>query len=1406
MACPRSIRLLGAAKRAALVAALLACPSRGAALEPSRQISEYVHDAWSSRDGLPEGAVFALQETADGYLWLGTQCCLVRFDGERFVRYESGARGLGQYSFVRDLLQRADGSLWGASAGGVSHFDGKRFEWFDEKRGFTHPFVYALSEHDGKLWAGTGGSGVWGLSAGRFVPHPAYVAEPGLPANVNAVLSHENGTLWAATDSGVLRLGPPSRRFTTLDGLPSDGVNALLLDPDGTLWAGTRLGLAKSADGERFELDARFDGANVTALFRDGQQGLWIGTSTGAFRAGAHGAEAVDSSSSTVLAIAEDRSGGMWLGTASGLERLRDGAFVTIGRKQGLSDETILNVLPRRAGGLWVLDASGAITVEERGRRTQVAKPGSVEGSGMLGMAETPDGHLWIAAAELLEFAEGTWRRYRHGVDGFSVVMADGEGLLLAQTAGDGKSRILRFRAGVFTPLSVAVPLNHVQRLHRDRAGRLWISTGGTGLVRLSGSETKVFRASDGLPNDIVYGLGEEPNGRFWVATRSGLARIENDQIVSFAKIAGTPQLSPEHVYLDAFEQLWVTADDGIYRMPLAQLERAAREQVAVEPRVYTTRDGLRSIEVSWRSSAQAVEADGRLSYATARGLSSIETGKVGKPQPVPQVQLEAVSVAGSVVDSADARISIANRRDPVTISYSSPELSGRAGLEFRYRLFGFDHDWVNAGPSRAAHYGNLPAGKYEFLVSARRRGGAFSEPLRLMSIDVAPRWFETFIARSAFGLGLGLLVYGLHRLRLLHLRRSEKLLKQKVAERTAALQAEVVERQSAEARAKELAEKLEHRVQERTAELELARLAAKRSEERYALAVRGAEDGLWDWDLAGGFIYFSPRWKELLGYGDHELASHLDAWFAHVHPEDLAGLRSALTLTRDHPGLIRHEYRVIDRHGKERWLLCRGVVVFDTERNAVRAAGSQTDTTERRRAEDELRRSATHDALTGLPNRSLFADRLEQVMRSARGEARLFAVLVVDLDGFQNVNEALGHAAGDQLLVATTQRLLEAIGPSDTLARLGGDEFAVLVPNVADQAQVNALADRLQRVVSQPLRFQSKDVSVAAAIGIKLSSVDWQSLEGLLADANLALSRAKSEGRGRHHVFQPELRREVEERLRIEAGLRRALEREELVLHYQPIVSLVNGSVLGVEALVRWQDPDRGLIPPAQFIGIAEACGLMVPLSEWVLSAACRQAKRWQIEFGASLRVAVNLPPVRLSDPGLAKKIAAELDRHGLPASALGIEIVESSLVESHETVLANLSELKNAGIQVAIDDFGTGYSSFSYLKRLPVNYLKIDRAFTQRIPTDPTDTAICNALLAMAGELKLLAVAEGVENKQQADHLRAFGCKVAQGFYFSRPLPADECTRFIHENRMREGALALAPTMPGVALASNG
>jgi diguanylate cyclase (GGDEF)-like protein/PAS domain S-box-containing protein len=665
----------------------------------------------------------------------------------------------------------------------------------------------------------------------------------------------------------------------------------------------------------------------------------------------------------------------------------------------------------------------------------------------------------------------------------------------------------------------------------------------------------------------------------------------------------------------------------------------------------------------------------------------------------------------------------------------------------------------------------------------------------------VFPRWHETGLARLAAALALAALVYAAYRLKMLRLLRNEQALTRRVEERTFELQREVREREAAEATARELAAEMEGRVRDRTAELELANRALRKSEERYALAVGGAEDGLWDWDLAGGFMYWSPRFKQMLGFADSELAASLDAWFSLVHPDDLEGLRAALSLAPDHPGHIRHEYRMRDKLGAERWFLCRGVVVFDEQRHAVRAAGSQTDISPRKSAEAAQRLNATHDALTGLPNRSLFADRLEQAVLHTRQLSVPFALLFVDIDHFRSINESFGRDAGDAVLIEMGRRLRAAVRDVDTVARLGSDEFAVLLPQLPHAASATQVAEQLQEAISQPFELGGREVEVAASVGIKLSSTDQQSLQDFLRDAEMALAQAKSGGPGRHQLFHPQLRKEADERLRIEAGLRRALSEGEFVLHYQPLISLKTGAALGVEALIRWQDPERGLIGPNQFIAIAEACGLMLPLSDWVLSAACAQAKLWQTELELPVRTAINLPPVLLNAPGLATRIEAELARHAVPPSALGIEIVESSVLESHAAVVDNLNALRQMGIQIAIDDFGTGYSSFSYLKRLPINYLKIDRSFSQRIPSDPADTAICRALLAMATQLKLLAVVEGVETKEQAAYLAANGCSVAQGYYFSRPLPALECTRFLLANQAASrGELAFSPTLPAL------
>jgi diguanylate cyclase (GGDEF)-like protein/PAS domain S-box-containing protein len=911
----------------------------------------------------------------------------------------------------------------------------------------------------------------------------------------------------------------------------------------------------------------------------------------------------------------------------------------------------------------------------------------------------------------------------------------------------------------------------------------------GVGLQ--SPSETRVFKVKDGLPSDVVYGIAEDADGTLWVATRAGLARIRGDQVSNLAKTANLPRRSPVHLQLDGLGSLWATADDGIYRIALNDLNRAAEHaDRTLSPDVFTTRDGLASVEVSWRCSGQAVGGDGRIYYATARGLSFVNPRGILTKRAPPNPEIVKVSAAGSAIAWSNGA-TISDGRERLDFRYTSPDLDAPDALEFRYRLAGYDPDWVEARSARTAHYTNVPAGKYRFSVAVRRPSGEWSAAGASVQVAVLPRWYETLPARILLGFSGLLAAYGLYRIRVFYLRKNERVLRSKVAERTEELRREVAERKSAEERVQSLVAELDQRVRERTAQLEFANLATRRSEERYALAVQGAQDGLWDWDLMASHFYLSPRWKAMLGYEDHELMSSLATWLSRVHPDDLAGFRHAIEPRPNHPGQIRHEYRMLDRSGAELWMLCRGIMVFDDDGKAVRAAGSQTDITARKLGEAELRRKATHDALTGLPNRLLFGDRLEQALLRARpGDPPQLAVLFLDIDHFKTINDSIGHGAGDQVLAEAAQRIKSSLRETDTAARLGGDEFAVILPELPDAAYATLIADRIQAKLNAPFLLGERQLSVAASIGVRLYS-EAARAEDVLRDADTAMYRAKTEGRARTQLFEDGMRHEAVDRLRIEAGLRRALSNDELVLYYQPLVSLESGLAVGVEALVRWQDPERGLLPPSEFIGVAEACGLIGPLSEWVLETAFTQARKWQAQYPSPLRVSVNIPPQLLNDPRLASKIIERLQRLELKPSSVGLEIVETSVLETRPSVLENLEQLRTHGIQLAIDDFGTGYSSFGYLRRLPVGCLKIDRAFTQNLPTNANDATICRTILAMAAELGLSAVAEGVERAEQADFLRASGCAVAQGYYFCRPLPAEDCTRFLDslEPKARRG-----------------
>ena len=558
---------------------------------------------------------------------------------------------------------------------------------------------------------------------------------------------------------------------------------------------------------------------------------------------------------------------------------------------------------------------------------------------------------------------------------------------------------------------------------------------------------------------------------------------------------------------------------------------------------------------------------------------------------------------------------------------------------------------------------------------------------------------------------------------------------------------------------------------------------ALRESEERYTLAVQGARDGLWDWDLRSGELYLSPRWKEMLGYDEHEIGAAPEEWLGRVHPNETDRLDAQLRAHLD--GRTPHfefEHRLRQRDGSYRWVLARGLAVGSGTDRAHRIAGSLTDISERKKAEEELLRNAFFDRLTNLPSRALFENRLDRALRIAgRRKDYTFAVLFLDIDRFKDVNDSLGHPAGDQLLAAFARKLEGFLRPGDTVARFGGDEFAMLLEDIRDEAHATMIADRILKGVSEPFPVGGHELMVTASIGLVLNSPAHDGAGAYLRSADAAMYRAKSLGRARLEVFDDKMHARSLELLTLEKDLRHALERSEFVLYYQPFVSLESRAITGCEALLRWSHPTRGLLLPGEFIPIAEETGLIVPIGEWVLQTACAQLQRWLRGGLPQLDLAVNLSARQFNHRDLGVVVTKALDESGLDPARLKLELTESMVMGYSPQTQRTIDFLKHLGIELSIDDFGTGYSSLAYLKRFPCTSLKIDRSFVQDVTTDPDDAAIATAIISLAHNLRMRVIAEGIETEGQRQFLERERCDEGQGFFFSRPVPADEFLLFV-------------------------
>jgi diguanylate cyclase (GGDEF)-like protein/PAS domain S-box-containing protein len=572
---------------------------------------------------------------------------------------------------------------------------------------------------------------------------------------------------------------------------------------------------------------------------------------------------------------------------------------------------------------------------------------------------------------------------------------------------------------------------------------------------------------------------------------------------------------------------------------------------------------------------------------------------------------------------------------------------------------------------------------------------------------------------------------------------------------------------------------------------------AVKRSEERLALAAEGASDGLWEWDLRSQEFYVSARWRAMLGLPATEAIGRVEDWTDRVHPDEITPLKDALHAhlsgKTDH---FQYEHRIRHESGTYRLFLCRGVAVRGAKR-AIRVAGSLTDTTGRSLAREWVLSAGFLDPLTGLSNRSVFVEKLGrrlEEMKERRGER--FAALYIDLDRFKVVNDSLGHLVGDALLIAVSRRLESCLRPGDALARLGGDEFAILLNELNDEQQANAIAFRIQHALSAPFSIGGKEVFTSASIGIAFGRLQYDNPEEIMRDADTAMYHAKARGKARHELFDADMHARVRDRLGLENDLRHAIGNRDRALsdqresngfevHYQPIVSLSNDMCVGFESLVRWKRNGEP-VPPATFIPIAEELGLIEPLGTWVLQQACRTFADWQRRFGtAGLEcITVNVSNRQLMEQNFLMIVEEAVHSAGLAPCDLRLEITETALMDSPNVVAEVLRDLRDFGVKIYLDDFGTGYSSLSHLHKLPVDALKIDRSFVRSL-TLPDRPAIVESILALARTLNTSVVAEGIESEVQARELERLGCTHAQGFLFSRPLTVEGVEGVLRANQ---------------------
>ena len=1466
---------------------------------------EYVFRTLESSDGLAQNTVNALLQDRAGFLWIGTQGGLHRYDGVRLnvYQHDPARQSTLPDSLITALAEREDGQIWvGTDGAGVALLDpgsgrSRRQElsavrgsaseritalldtpaglWvgsraglglYDPRSGTTRSVLNLRSDGTdainallldarGRLWIGTTASGLWSFKGGK----PERFTEQSLGA-VRALATDTTGRLLLATSSGLWELDAEQSLLRRRPEISGD-LNALALAPDGAIWVAIAgRGLARvdlrSAHITQFGPDPRVPGSlpesGFIQILIDRAGLLWCGGQTRgvtlADTAGAPFKLLIDDQTPPPI-VGSARNGNLirtlyargsmlWIGTddeglksydlsAQRFARVQPAIEKAFFGSQAVRPMRISALAPGDGDKLYVGTSLGLAEYDPKtGSARQVGKQ-SLQDPVIRSLLRSRDGSLWIGSTN-----QGL-TRYEPGLERWEYI-------------GVGKGEL---------------PHGMVLTLHEDRLGRIWAGTLNGLAVRERAAESwRQFHALDrdprALPGNLLRSILEQRDGTLWFGTHSGLARLDelNPERALFSRFTvrdGLPNPTIYGVLEDKLGRLWLSSNGGI---ALFAPDRGSW-------RSFDLQDGLQGLE--YNGGAALALSDGVLAFGGVNGLNTFVPERISQSEfdaPVRLISVQSGRAGPGRVPHAN-QLAVPYQDRVLRLEFAVLDYRAPKRNRYAYRLEGFDSNWVLGKGLGVATYTNLPPGRYRFRVRGSNRDERWSERELALAIHIIPPWWSGRAARTAYcvlgavgALALMLIYHGRRRverrfvgalresedqLRLslwgsrdlywdfdlttLRIRRDaaepvlgpgmngefdaqnflaqhvhpddhpallqtvDKLLNQGLSEfsvehrmRNSAGEwvwvvgrGQVVARNAAGVPSR-VAGTARNIQQAREAERELT--IAGRVIDRMSEAVAVSSE-------AERFVKVNPAFELMTGY----------------RAEEVLGQPLTLLQSSKHDALqYRSIQELVQRDGRwrgEMWQRRKDASDFLVSIEVTRIDGRSgepplqvavlSDITDRKRAEEELRLMASFDALTGLPNRTLLLQRLSRAISRSRRHRQSLAVLFLDLDRFKQINDSLGHAAGDELLRAVAARMREAVREVDTVARLAGDEFVLLIEELEHSRDAQIAAARVIERFTLPFNLSGTDVVVSPSIGMALFPDDADKPDELLKCADLAMYAAKAAGRNTVRSYHSEQSDAAHERAATESLLRRALEKAQFELYYQPSFELASGRVVGVEALLRWHHPQRGMVSPDAFVPILEESGLIVPIGLWVLDQALAQLRAWDDAGLTGLYMSVNVSMLQLTRGELVLELPTLLERHKLEGARLTLELTESLVMANPAKSIATLNRLCELGPRIAVDDFGTGYSSLAYLKRLPIDKLKIDKAFVHDLGINAEDTAITHSILALAHALELECVAEGVEHPAQVELLRAQGCHEAQGYYYCVPLPADACSAFLAKHR---------------------